>query len=74
MKLVKLIPVLIGEGALSAPEVALLFFEHIVQLFGIPHMVLHNRDACFTAQLLALFVGIFGFLGCIIFGLPSTVR
>ena len=39
-KFVKLIPVLIGEGALSAPEVACLFFEHVVQLFGIPHVVL----------------------------------
>ena len=35
-KFVKLIPVLIGEGALSAPEVAHLFFEHVVQLFGNP--------------------------------------
>ena len=35
-KFVKLIPVLIREGALSAPEVAHLFFEHVVQLFGIP--------------------------------------
>ena len=29
-KFVKLIPVSIGEGALSAPEVAHLFFEHAV--------------------------------------------
>ena len=29
-KFVKLIPVLIGEGALSAPELAHLFFEHVV--------------------------------------------
>ena len=35
-KFVKLIPVSIGEGALSAPEVARLFFGHVVQLFGIP--------------------------------------
>ena len=32
----KLIPVSIGEGALLAPEVAHLYFEHVVQLFGIP--------------------------------------
>ena len=50
MKSVKLIPVSIGEGALSAPEVAYLFFENIVQLFGIPLVVLHNRDAHFTAH------------------------
>ena len=49
-KFVKLIPVSIGEGALSAPEVACLFFEHVVQLFGIPHVVLHDRDAHFTAH------------------------
>ena len=72
-KFVKLIPILIGEGALSATEVAQLFFEHIVWLFIIPHVVLHNRDACFTAHFW-LFVGIVGFLGCIILGLPSTVR
>ena len=49
-KFVKLIPVSIREGALSAPEVACLFFEQVVQLFGIPHVVLHNRDAHFTAH------------------------
>ena len=37
-KFFKLIPISIGEGALSAPEVARLFFEHVVQLFGIPHV------------------------------------
>ena len=50
MKFVKLIPVLIREGALSAPEVACLFFEYVLQLFGIPCVVLHYRDACFTAH------------------------
>ena len=30
MKFVKLIPVLIGEGTFSAPEVASLFFKHVV--------------------------------------------
>ena len=49
-KFVKLIPVSIGDGALSAPEVACSFFEHIVQLFSIPYMVLYNRDAHFTAN------------------------
>ena len=39
-KFVKLIPISIREGALSAPEVARLFFEHVVRLFGIPHVVL----------------------------------
>ena len=30
IKFIKLIPVSIGEGALSAPEVACLFFKHVV--------------------------------------------
>ena len=29
-KFVKLLPVSIGEGALSAPKVARLFFEHVI--------------------------------------------
>ena len=74
MKFVKLIPVLIGEGALSAPEVARLFFKHVVQLFGILRVVLHDHDARFTSPLLALFVGIVEFLGGFIIGLLSTVR
>ena len=49
-KFVKLIPVSIGEGALSAPKVARLFFEHVVQFFGIPHVVLHDCDAHFSAH------------------------
>ena len=49
-KFVKLIPVSLGEGALSALEVARLFFEHIVLLFGIPRVVLHDYDAHFTAH------------------------
>ena len=48
-KFVKLIPVLIGEGALSAAKVACFFFKHVVRLFVIPYVVLHNRDAHFTA-------------------------
>ena len=51
IKFFKLIPVLIREGALSAPEVAQLFFEHVVQLFGVPHVVLHDCDDCFTAHI-----------------------
>ena len=50
-KFVKLIPVLIGEGALLALEVAHLFFEHVVQLFGIPCVVLHDHNAHFTANI-----------------------
>ena len=52
IKFVKLIPVSIGEGALSAPEVACLFFEHVVQLFGILNVVLYDCKAHFTAHFL----------------------
>ena len=62
-KFVKLIPVAIGEGALSAPEVARLFFKHVVQLFGIPCVVLHDCDACFKAHFLALICGYCWVLG-----------
>ena len=37
-----------GEGQLTAPEVAKLFFENWVRFFGIPKIVLHNHDVCFT--------------------------
>ena len=47
-KFIKLIPVSIGGVALSDPEVACLFFEHVVRLFGIPHVVLYNHDAHFS--------------------------
>ena len=50
MKFVKIIPVLIREGALSAPEVACFIFEHVVCFFGIPHVVLHDCDACSKAN------------------------
>ena len=35
-KFVRLIPVSVGEGALSAEQCARLFFQHIVVLFGMP--------------------------------------
>ena len=49
-KFVRLFPISLREGALSAPEVACLFFEHVVQLFGIPCVVLCVRDTYFTAH------------------------
>ena len=49
-KFVKFIPVSIVEGAFSAPEVPHLFLEHVVQLYSIPHVVLHDRDARFTGN------------------------
>ena len=49
-KFVKFIPVSIVEGAFSAPEVPHLFFEHVMQLYSISHVVLHDRDTRFTAN------------------------
>ena len=48
-KWVKLIPVFMGEGVLSAASVARLFFDHVVRSFGVPHVVLHDRDPRFTS-------------------------
>ena len=49
-KFVRLIPCFVGEGALSAPAVAALFFEHVVRVFGMPCVVLHDRDLQFTSH------------------------
>ena len=48
-KLSHLVACRVGEGQLTAPEVAKLFFKNWVQFFGIPKVVLHDHDACFTA-------------------------
>ena len=44
IKWIKLIYMVIGEGELSMSSAAHLFFDHIVHSFGIPHVVLHDRD------------------------------
>ena len=38
----------VRERELSAKQVATLFFDPIVRLFGIPPFVLHDRDIWFT--------------------------
>ena len=48
-KWVKLIPMVVGKGELSALSVAHLFFYHILHSFGVPHVVLHDRDPQFTS-------------------------
>ena len=48
-KLLRLVPCRAGEGQLTAPEVANLFFVNWARFFGIPKVVLHGRDAHFTA-------------------------
>ena len=50
-KFVQLIPCTVGESALSAGEVAEMFFTHIVCQFGLPGEVVHDLDARFTADL-----------------------
>ena len=47
-KWVKLIPMVVGEGELSMSSVVHLFFDYVVRSFGVPHMVLHDRDPRFT--------------------------
>ena len=43
-KLCRLITCRVGENELSAPTLAKLFFEHVVHLYGVPHIMLHDRD------------------------------
>ena len=45
-----LIPYFKGEGALSTPECANLFFSNIVRLFVVPKIVLHDHDSRFTSN------------------------
>ena len=39
-----------GEGELSAEQVAHLLVENMVRIFGLPDEVLYDRDLCFTAD------------------------
>ena len=50
-KYTQLTPCFVGEGRLSAPSVARLFFDAVVRLFGCPRKVLHDRDPRFTSNL-----------------------
>ena len=49
-KFVWLIPCFKGEAALKTPECINLFFSNMVRLFGIPNIVLHDRDSRFTSN------------------------
>ena len=49
-KFIRLVPVVIGAGELSAETVARLFFANVVLLFGIPREVVHDRDPRFTGS------------------------
>ena len=48
-KISRLVPCRVLEGQVTAPEVVKVFFENWVRFFGIPKMVLHDRDAWFAA-------------------------
>ena len=41
----------VREGALSASSVAMLFFDNVVSLFGIPGEVVSDRDLKVTTSL-----------------------
>ena len=43
-KWVKLIPMVVGEGELSALSVAHLFLTMLCIVFEVPYIVLHDRD------------------------------
>ena len=47
-KLNHLVPCRAGEGQLTAPQVAQLFFNNWVRFFGVPWFVIHDHDVCFT--------------------------
>ena len=48
-KWVKVIPMVVGEWDISTFSVAHLFFDYIVHSFGVPHVVLYDRDPRFTS-------------------------
>ena len=49
--LVRLTPCTHGVGEMSAAAMAKLFFNAVVQHFGLPDDIVHDRDARFTADL-----------------------
>ena len=55
--LIRVVPCYMEEGELSAEQVATLFFNAVVRLFGLPDEVLHDRDPRFTADQLEALVG-----------------
>ena len=50
-KWVTLVPAHMGaDHPLDAPEVASLFFYHIVYRFDMPRSIVHDRDSRFTSE------------------------
>ena len=48
-KLCRLVPCRFGDSELAAPAVATLFFDNVVRFYGVPKLVLHDRDPRFTS-------------------------
>ena len=49
-KMVKLQLCFVGEGQLTTKEVVTLFFNGVVRTYGLPRVVLHNRDPRLTSH------------------------
>ena len=47
---VRVVSCYMGDRELLAEQVATLFFNAVVRLFGLPDEVLHDRDSRFTAD------------------------
>ena len=47
---VRILPYVRGAGEISSEATAKLFFEAVVRFYGLPDVVLHDRDPCFTAD------------------------
>ena len=47
---VRVVPCSMGEGELTAEQVALILFNAVVRLFGLPDEVPHDRVPRFTAD------------------------
>ena len=49
-KYTKLIPCLIEEELLTAGQVAMLFFQHVVQYYGILTSIIYDRNPIYTSD------------------------
>ena len=59
-KLVRLTPCRFGDGLLDAKEVARLFFDRVVRDFGVPKVVVSDRDPRFTGAFWQALMAILG--------------
>lgn len=59
-KLVRITPCSMGDGVLSAEEVARMFFDRVVRDFGVPKVVISDRDTRFTGAFWQALMAIMG--------------